>query len=209
MQQVIFSRKTKKLLNPTLLVNNVLLKDFMFQTHLGLALNIKLNLSEHIKNITQKICKTMGLSRRLQSVLPRSSLLAIYKTFIISQLDYADVIHDQAYNSPFYEKLESLQYNTCLTITAVISGTASGKMYHKLGLESLKLRHCFRKLCHFYKIFTKKFLSYLFDLIPNLNRVHNTRHSNNTPAINENHDCFKKLILFFNYVWVQQAEFEF
>ena len=31
----------------------------------------------------------------------------------------------------------------------------------------------------------------LFDLIPNLNRVHETRHSNNIPAIHVKHDYFK------------------
>ena len=32
----------------------------------------------------------------------------MYKAFIRSQLDYADVMYDQAYNSSFHEKLESL-----------------------------------------------------------------------------------------------------
>ena len=35
-------------------------------------------------------------------------ILTIYKTSIRSQLDYADVICDQAHNSSFYEKLKSL-----------------------------------------------------------------------------------------------------
>ena len=37
----------------------------------------------------------MGLLHKFQSILSRSSLLTIYKTFIRSQLDYADVINDQ------------------------------------------------------------------------------------------------------------------
>ena len=49
----------------------------------------------------------MGLLRRFQPVLPRPSLITIYKTFIRSQLDYADVIYDQAHNSSFHEKLKS------------------------------------------------------------------------------------------------------
>ena len=53
----------------------------------------------------------MGLLRRFQPILPRSYLLTIYKTFIRSLLDYADVIYDQDYHSSFLEKLESLQYN--------------------------------------------------------------------------------------------------
>ena len=125
----------------------------------------------------------MGLLRRFQPILPRSSLLTIYKTFIRSQLDFADVIYDQACNSSFHEKLESIQYNAFLAITGAIRRTSSKKIYQQLGLESLKLRRWFRKLRNFYKILNEKSPSYLFDLIPNLNRVHETRQSNNIPAV--------------------------
>ena len=117
----------------------------------------------------------MGLLPRFQPILPRSPLLSICKAFIRSQLDFADVIYDQAYKSSFHEKLESLQYNACLAITGAIRGTSSEKPYQELGLESLKLRHWFRKLCHFCKILNEKSPSYLFDLIPNLNRVRETK----------------------------------
>ena len=69
----------------------------------------------------------MGLLRKFQQILPRSSLLTIYKTFIRSQLDYADIIYDQAYNSAFHDKLESIQHNACLAITAAIKGTSTEK----------------------------------------------------------------------------------
>ena len=133
----------------------------------------------------------MGLLRRFQPILPRSSLLTIYKTFIRSQLDFVDVIYDQAYNSSFHEKLESLQYNAFLAITGATRGTSSEKLYQDLGLESLKSRRWCRKLCHFYKVLNEKSPSYLFALIPNLNIVRETRHSNNIPAIHTRHNYFK------------------
>ena len=110
-QEVIFSRKTKKLLHHCLSFNDNPLMNNISKKHLGLTLDVKLNFVEHIKNITQKISKTMGLLRRFQPILPRSSLLAMYKTFIRSQLDFVGVICDQANNFPFHEKLESVQYN--------------------------------------------------------------------------------------------------
>ena len=190
-QEVIFSRKIKKLLHPTLLFNNIPLNNSLFQKHLGLTLDIKLNFSEHIKSIIKKISKTMGLLRKFQQILPRSTLLTIYKTFIRSRLDYADIVYDQAYNSAFPDKLESIQYNACLAITGAIRGTSTEKIYQELGLESLKSRRWFRKLCHFFKIFNDKSPSYLFNLIPNFNRVHNTRLSYNIPAIKVKHNYFK------------------
>ena len=133
----------------------------------------------------------MGLLRKFQQILPRSTLLTIYKIFIRSRLDYADIIYDQAYNSDFHDKLESIQYNACLAITGAIRGTSTEKIYQELGLESLKFRRWFRKLCHFYKIFNDKSPSYLFNLITNFNRVHNTRLSYNIPPIKVRHDYFK------------------
>ena len=189
-QEVIFSTKMKKLLHPILLFNNIPLNNSLFQKHLGLTLDIKLNFSEHIKSITKKLVK-LGLLRKFQQILPRLTLLTIYKTFLRSRLDYAGIIYDQAYNSAFHDKLESIQYNACLAITGAIRGTSTEKLYQELGLESLKFMHWFRKLCHFYKIFNDKSLSYLFNLIPNFNRVHNTRLSYNIPTIKVKHDYFK------------------
>ena len=104
----------------------------------------------------------MALLRRFQPILPRSSQLTIYKTFIRIQLDFADIIYDQACNSPFHEKIESIQHNACLTMTGVIRGTSA-----------------------------ENSPSYLFDLIPNLNRLLETRHSNNIPTIHTRHNYFK------------------
>ena len=139
-QKVIFSTKIKQLLHPTLLYNNIPLSNSLFRKHLGLTLDIKLNFLEYIKSITKKISKTMGLLHKFQQILPRSSILAIYKTFIRSRLDYADIIYDQAYNSALHDKLESIQYSACLVITGAIRGTLAEKIYQKLGLESLKSR---------------------------------------------------------------------
>ena len=82
----------------------------------------------------------MGLLRTFQQSLPRSTLLTIYKVFIRSWLDYADIIYDQAYNSAFDDQLESIQCNACLAITGAIRGTSTENLYQELGLESLKSR---------------------------------------------------------------------
>ena len=71
-------------------------------------------------------------------MLPRSSLLTIYKTFIRSWLDYTDIIYDQAYHSTFHDKLESIQYNVCLAITGAGKGTWTEKIFQELGWKFLK-----------------------------------------------------------------------
>ena len=53
-QEVMFSRKIKKLLQPPFFLNNILLSNSLSQKNLGLTLNIKLNLLKHTKGIIKK-----------------------------------------------------------------------------------------------------------------------------------------------------------
>ena len=105
-----------------------------------MQLDKKLNFEEQLKKVESNVNKTIGIIRQLQNVLPRSALLTIYKSFIRPNLDYGDVIYDQAFNESFHAKLESLQYNATLAITGAIKGSPTEKIYEEFGLESLKLR---------------------------------------------------------------------
>ena len=60
--------------------------------------------------------------RKLKNLLPRSALITLHKTFVRPHLDYGDIVYDQAHNASFHQKLESLQYNTCLVITGAMCG---------------------------------------------------------------------------------------
>ena len=100
--------------------------------------------------------------RKLNLLLPRSSLLTVYKCFIKSHLDYRDVIYDQPNLSSLANKIESVQYNAALAITGAIIETSKEKLYQELGFESLKDRRWLRRLCYLYKIVN--------DLIPPFQR---------------------------------------
>ena len=107
-QKVIFSRKLKKVCHPPLRFNNNNVSQASSQKHLGLTLDNRLTFDEHLTSVSNKISKTIGLLRKLQNILPRPALLTIYKCFIRPHLDYGDIIYDQAYNSSFHQKLESI-----------------------------------------------------------------------------------------------------
>ena len=100
-------------------------------------LDNKLNLGRHLKYITNKVNKYVGLLRKLQMILSRRSLVAIYKSFIRPHLDYGDIIFDQAFNKSFHNNLESIQYDASLAITGARRGTSKEKLYQELGFESL------------------------------------------------------------------------
>ena len=146
--------------------NNLPVQNASSQKHLGLVLDEKLNFESHLKEKCAKFNKGIGAIKKLQNTLPRQSLLSIYKLFIRPHLDYGDIIYDQPNNKSFCQKLEFYQYNAALVITGAIRGTSQTKIYNELGVESLRFRRYFRRLCTFFKIKQTGLSSYLFNLIP-------------------------------------------
>ena len=137
----------------------------------------------------------MGLIRKFQPILPRFSLLTIYKTFVRPHLDYGDIIYDQTYNASFHRKLESIQYSACLAITDTVRGTSYEKLNQELDLETLQSRRWFRKLCLFYKIVNNQSPSYLLGYICSTDRIYNARNAANIPRIKSKHAFFKNLYI--------------
>ena len=90
--------------------------------------------------------------KKLSNTLPRDALLTIYKSIVRPHLDYGDIIYDQPQNESFCNKIERIQYNAALA--GAIRGTSKTKLYKELGLEFLKSRRWFRRLCTFHKIIT-------------------------------------------------------
>ena len=106
--------------------------------HPGMLL-YKLSYEHHLKFVLNKVKKTIGLLRKFQQILPRQSLITIYKSFIRPHLDYSDIIYDRAFNESFHKNLESIQYNAAIAITGAIRGTSSEELFQEIGLESLML----------------------------------------------------------------------
>ena len=72
--------------------------------------------------------KGIGVIKRLSKMLPRHSLLTIYKSFLQPHLGSGDILYDQAnIESSCQKKLETIQYNAALAITV------SSKVHLKLN----------------------------------------------------------------------------
>ena len=78
---------------------------------------------EHLEMVSLKISKILGLLRKIHNLLPRSALITLYKVFVRPYLNYGNILYDQAYMS-FCNKLESVQYKSCWTITGAQRGTS-------------------------------------------------------------------------------------
>ena len=125
----------------------------------------RLDFNLHLKNLQNKVNKTIGLLRKLQDTLTRPSLITIFKSFIRPIVDYGDIIYDRAYNTSFHQNIESIQYNAALAITGAVRGTSREKLYQELGFESLQQRRWYRKLCCLFKIINNESPIYPFQLI--------------------------------------------
>ena len=182
-QELLFSRKISSKPYPSLYFNDNPVHQVQLQKHLGLFL--------HIQCILIKTHKIIGMIKKLQPIIPRAALLTIYKSFLRPHLDYGDVIYDRAFNESFQNKLESVQYDAALAITGAIRGPSREKLYQELGLESLKSRRWYRKMCLLFKLKKNKYPSYLFDIIPKVLSTRTTRNHNNIPLFNVKHEYFR------------------
>ena len=105
-------------------------------------------------------------------------------------------------------ELEGVQYNAALAITGAIKGTSGSKLYKDLGLESLKTRRTFRRLCSFHKILSTGLPTYLFSSIPKSTHGYQTRTSGNIPTYQCRTDTIKHS--FFTWTkYIQKLEMHF
>ena len=142
-QEVVFSRKTDKVNHMPATFDAIPVAQPSHQKHLCQYLDEKLNFNHHIKEIISKVCKGIGIIRKLKNILPRYALLTIYKALIRPNIDYSEFIYDQCHNESFCNNLEKLQYNASLGITGAIKETSKLKIHEELVLESLKFLSIF------------------------------------------------------------------
>ena len=80
-QEVIFSRKQAKSVHPDLFFNNT--PDSLSKTFRSI-----------FRHEISKTMKGISIIKKLNNVLPRKSLIQIYKYFVRSHLDYGDLIYN-------------------------------------------------------------------------------------------------------------------
>lgn len=71
---------------------------FDSQKHLGLILNKHLNFNVHIEEKMKDFNKLVGSIKFLSSLLPKKSLLKMYKSFVWPHHGCSDILHDNSEN---------------------------------------------------------------------------------------------------------------
>ena len=109
-------------------------------------------------NILSNVNKSIRLLCKFQLFLARSLLLTVYKIFICSHVDYADVVYDQNDKSYFHKKLDLIQCKAALAITAwKVSkyGVISGPYAPVFGLNTARYSVSLRIQSKYMKIRTR------------------------------------------------------
>ena len=190
-QEVLFSRKNKFQVHPTISLNNVQVERVSYQKHLGILLDETLNFKQNTDSAISKVNKGISVIKNFfYHNLPRKSFVTIYKAFLRPLIDYGDIIYDKPQNEHFCEKIESVQYKATLAITGAIQGTSRDKIYQELGLESLKSRRWYKRLVSMFKIMNEKAPNFLINLIPKCEPTIRTR-NNSIPLYKCRTNCFK------------------
>ena len=68
--------------HPKLIFNNGDISQTNSQKYLRVVLDSKLTFHNHLHIVFAKVRKTVGLLRKLNSILPRAALVTIFKTFV-------------------------------------------------------------------------------------------------------------------------------
>ena len=117
-----FTRKRNSNL-PNVVMNDTILTDDKYHTHLGLTLSSDATWDEHIRRIYEKAAARLNLLRMLKYDLDRKSLLRFYTSYIRPTLEYADIVWDNI-SQQNAQLLESIQLDACRIITGLRKGTS-------------------------------------------------------------------------------------
>ena len=105
-QEVILSCKNTKSDHAIFFLNEAPVAYTPYQKLLGMHLDEKLHFHTHINEKIVKANKGTGIICKLPRVMPRESLITIYKSFVRPHNDCVDIIYDQPNNDYFCSMIE-------------------------------------------------------------------------------------------------------
>ena len=123
-----------------------------------------LNWNKHIENIVTNAGKCVDVLNALKYKLDRNTLEKLYKAFIRSKLEYANIIWDNC-SKQMSDLLEGVQYRAAKIISGAISRTSHKVVYKELQWETLETRRKNQRLRVLYKTVHGQAPSYLHNAV--------------------------------------------
>ena len=115
-QEVLFSRKNKIQVHPTISLNNVRVERVSYQKHLVILLDEKLNFKQHIDSAISKVNKDISVIKRLRL---RRSFIAMPRSNTVSESSCSENTQ-KAKVWPLFQVLISIQKSEVWQLFQVI-----------------------------------------------------------------------------------------
>ena len=154
---------------------SIVLEDKECHKHLGLTFQSNCKWEKHINIIIRKVTLLISCLRSFQYKLCRKVLDTMYKSFILPQFDYADIVWDNC-SGTLSNMLENLHLEAIRIILGAVRGTSHEKLYKESGFCTLKERRKRYKLLMFHKMINHQCPGYLSNLVPPLVSTTNPYH---------------------------------
>ena len=119
--------------------------------YLGVRINCHLTWSDHIDEIISKCNQRIGILRRVHDLLPLNTRITLYKSLVLSLLDYADIIWGDKDNITLMSDLQILQNKAAKAILGWPVYTSASSALNTLKWKPLSLRRKYHRALFTYK----------------------------------------------------------
>ena len=162
-----FNARKTELMNISLNFGRTILEDTHSHKHLGIIFQNNCKWEGYIEMLIAKCRCQVACLRSFKYRLSRKALETMYMSFVLTQLDYADVIWDNC-GLKFAENLKSLHLDAIRTIIGAVRGAGHQKLYTESGFTTLRETRFRHKIIMYHKIVQENTPTYLKEHLPPL-----------------------------------------
>ena len=193
-KSLVISNKKDSNLNPPVFINDQPIDEVTSYKYLGLHFTSNLRWNLHIDNITSKAQRRLNLMLALKWKLDRRSLEVMYKSLVLSAMEYANLVWGGTFDSDI-SKLEKIHVEGMRLITGATARSNIANLYDETGFMDIKTKCNNAMLIMMHKIKHNKCPPYLLNLLPPDNQdihTYNLRNKNDIIKPSTRLESFKR-----------------
>ena len=151
---IIFRNKNKIIKTESLniTIDNIVIDQVYSTKFLGVIINSNLTWHDHIKAISNKVSKSIGLLLKIRKYVPNDVLLTLYHTLIEPYFSYCNIIWG-THHSKYLDQLFVKQKKAIRIITNSKWNVHTNPLLRDLQLLSIFNLNKFQTCCFMYKIY--------------------------------------------------------
>ena len=168
---MIFRPKNKDDANPGIIINGTRINQVHKAKFLGVFIDDKLNWSDHIKYVTQKISKGIGIIVKARKYFNKETLNNLYNTMILPFISYCIHVWGKAADT-YLGKIHILQKKVVRIISGVPPRTHTQPLFNELKVLTVNQIYEYYLGVFMFKLYHEK-LPPLFSMFDRTSDIHN------------------------------------